>query len=276
MHERWPSLPFVEGLIGFAPQIGDLESAPQKCRFYDARPLADELSLDREGFRLVAHDSPLARRGDVELLRREWRAYVEELAPAIQEIMGASWVLPRTASNTGLVVRSATKIEAGQPFQYARNKGGIEVPYPNAHLDYTEASALNLARAENHQRGLPERRYSRLVIIQAWQAVSPPPQDRPLALMDASTLDTADTFAMGADPQPGDYSGDAIRPRYVLFNPAQRWCYFPNMVASDLIIFKGYDSANSATPPHGSFLNTAVAAARPRESVESRFFVYYE
>jgi hypothetical protein len=42
------------------------------------------------------------------------------------------------------------------------------------------------------------------------------------------------------------------------------------------VIFKGYDSANAATPPHGSFLNTTVPDAHPRESVESRFFVYYD
>jgi hypothetical protein len=273
---RRSDLPYVEGVIGFASGLGAVDNVMRECRFHDARPIVDELSLDREGFRLVRHDSALARSGDVELLRREWRPYVEELAPVIRQVMGASYVLPRTASNTGLVVRSATKIDPGQPFHYVRNKGGIEVPYPNVHLDYTEASALNLARAEHHHRGLPERRYSRLIIIQAWQAISPPPQDRPLALMDASTLEAADTFTTLPDPDPDDYSGDAIRPRYVVFNPAQRWHYFSNMVASDLVIFKGYDSANAATPPHGSFLNQAVAGAHPRESVESRFFVYYD
>ena len=270
-------LPHVEGTIGFAPAIGDSSNAPRRCRVYDARPIADELSLDREGFKLIRHESPLASSGDVELLRREWLAYLEDLAPAVQAALGASWDVPRTASNTGVVVRSATRIKPGEPFHYVRNKGAIEVPYPNAHMDYTKASALNLARAEHYQRGIPERPYSRMIIIQAWQAISPPPQDRPLALMDASTLDAADTFPLGSDPDPDDYSGDAIRARLVVFNPAQRWCYFSNMVANEVILFKGYDTANLATPPHGSFLNEAVAAeAHPRESVEGRFFVYYE
>jgi hypothetical protein len=275
--DKRDSLPFVEGTIGFAPKIGDVANEPRKCRFYDARPIADELSLDREGFRLIHHDSPLALDGDVERLRRDWLAYLEDLAPAIQQALGASWVIPRTANNTGVVVRSATRIKPGEPFFYARNKGGIEVPYPNVHMDYTEASALNLARAEHYQRKIPERPHSRMMIIQAWQAISPPPQDRPLALMDASTLDERDTFKMGPDPDPDDYSGDAIRPRYATFNPAQRWYYFPDMIAREVVLFKGYDTANSATPPHGSFLNEGLgASARPRESVEGRFFVYYE
>jgi hypothetical protein len=270
-------LPYVEGTIGFAPAIGDANNAPRQCRVYDARPIADDLSLDREGFKLIRHPSPLASRGDVELLRREWLAYLEDLAPAVQAALGASWIVPRTASNTGVVVRSATRIKPGEPFYYVRNKGGIEVPFPNAHMDYTKASALNLARAEHYQRGIVERPYSRMIIIQAWQAISPPPQDRPLALMDASTLDAADTFPMGSDPDPDDFSGDAIRARLVVFNPAQRWHYFSNMAADEVILFKGYDTANAATPPHGSFLNEAVAAhAHPRESVEGRFFVYYE
>lgn len=63
----------------------------------------------------------------------------------------------------------------------------------------------------------------------------------------------------------------------MVFNPNQRWAYFSDMTASDVVLFKGYDTANSATPPHGSFLNEALAAtAYPRESVEGRFFVYYD
>ena len=276
-HSR-DQLPYVNGLLGFAVRKGETENKPRECRFYDARPIADELSLDKEGFILIRHDSELARKGDVDLVRRESGAYLEDLAPAIKQALGASWVVPRTASNTGVVVRSATKIEPGQPFAYVRNKGAIEVPFPNAHMDYTQASALNLARAEHHQRGIAERPYSRLIIIQAWQAISPPPQDRPLALMDASTLDPNDAFPMlNNDPDPDDYSGDAIRARFVVFNPNQRWHYVSNMVHDDVVLFKGYDSANQATPPHGSFLNTALGdRGQPRESVEGRFFVYFD
>jgi hypothetical protein len=46
------------------------------------------------------------------------------------------------------------------------------------------------------QQGIPERPFSRLVIIQAWRAFSLPPQDRPLAAMDATTLGESDTFVV--------------------------------------------------------------------------------
>lgn len=270
------SLPCVTGQMKFADAVGDVAGSPYACKVYDARPIADDLSLDREGFKLIQHESKLARQGDVDLLRRESDAYLNDLAPVIKEAMGASWVVPRTASNTGVVVRSATKIVPGEPFHYVRNKGGIEIPYPGVHLDYTADSAKQLARAENYQRGVPERPYSRLILIQAWQAVSPPPQDRPLAVMDASTLDWKDTFVMNGPPDPDDMSGDYFQASMVVFNPAQHWYYFSNMVPSDIVLFKGYDSANRATPPHASFLNESLGASgRPRESVEGRFFVYY-
>jgi hypothetical protein len=254
-----------------------MESAPRPGRFYDARPIADRLSLDCEGFRLIKHDSERARAGDVDRLRREALAYLDDLAPAIKEAVGASWIVPSTCSKTGVIVRSATKVPPDQPFHHVQNRGAVEMPYPNAHMDYTAAAALNLARAENHRRGIAERPFSRLMIVQAWQALSPPPQDRPLTLMDASTLDQEDVFAIGPTPDPDDYSGAALQGRFVVFNPDQRWYYFSNMTYDDVALFKGCDSANLATPPHASFVHQSVAAnAYPRESVEGRFFVYFE
>jgi hypothetical protein len=123
-------LPYVMGQMKFADKLNSMESSPYDCKVYDARPIADELSLDREGFRLIKHESTLAKQGDVDVLRRESDAYLADLAPAIKEALGASYVIPRTASNTGVVVRSAKKIVPGEPFYYVRNKGGIEIPFP--------------------------------------------------------------------------------------------------------------------------------------------------
>jgi hypothetical protein len=271
-------LPYVEAELGY-PTKEDPTLEGHKIhvrRIHDARPIAGELSLDREGFTLMKHKSALAGKGDYGLLLRESAAYADELTPAIKEFMGASWVVARRG---GVVVRSATKINPANPRGYARNKGGIEVPYPNVHMDYTADSAKHLARAENYQQGIPERPFSRLVIIQAWRAFSLPPQDRPLATMDASTLGESDTFVAGNPPDPNDLSGDVFQARMVLFNPEQRWYYFSQMQRDEVLLFKGYDSdpARNAAPPHSSFTNTALGTrAVPRESVEGRFFVYYD
>jgi hypothetical protein len=260
----------------FTARTGEMESAARQCKVFDARPIADELSLDREGFRLIKHEAELTKHGDVNVLLGQTQAYLDDLAPAIKEAMKASWVVPSTGSKTGVIVRSSTKIGPGDAFYHTQNRGHVEIPFPGMHLDYTPEAAVNLARAENHRRGLPERPYKRLIIIQAWQAVSEPPQDRPLALMDASTLDPSDTIVAGPYPDSNDLSGDVLQARLVVFNLSQRFYYFSDMTHGEVILFKGYDSANSLTPPHASFLNTSLGSmARPRESIEGRFFVYY-
>ena len=171
-------LPFIEGGLGYpvddvtTTHEGTAGHAPRRCRIYDARPIVNQLSLDREGFVLVEHESELARQADYGLLRREHLAYLDELTPVIKDVMDASWVVARQG---GVVVRSATKLDPVNPV-YTYNKGGIEVPYPNVHLDYNFASAVQLARGENYQQGLADRPFSRLVVLQAWRAISPHPK----------------------------------------------------------------------------------------------------
>ena len=65
-------------------------------------------------------------------------------------------------------------------------------------------------------------------------------------------------------------------PRY---NPSQRWYYLPEMTPDELYLFKGYDSNVHYKPwaPHSAFDNRKkYPEALPRESVETRFYVYYE
>jgi hypothetical protein len=275
------ALPFIEGGLGYpvddvtTTHEGTAGHAPRRCRVYDARPIVGQLSLDHEGFVLLEHESKLASQADHGLLRREHLAYLHELTPLIKDVMDASWVVARQG---GVVVRSATKLDPVNPV-YAYNKGGIEVPYPNVHLDYNFASAVQLARGENYQQGLADRPFSRLVVLQAWRAISPPPQDRPLALMDASTLSPEDTYETGTPLHPGDLSTNSFQTRGVHFNPDQRWYYFSEMAHTEVVLFKGMDTdaATNATPPHSSFVNESLGSlAQPRESVEARFFVYYD
>ena len=270
------SLPAVNGRMKFAAPNGEMENTARGCKIFDARPIADELSLDREGFRLIKHDSEVTKHGDADRLLGQTQAFLDDLAPVIKEQLRASWVVPSTGSKTGVIVRSSTKIGPDDAFYHTQNRGHVELPFPGVHLDYTPEAAVNLARAENYRRGQPDRSYTRLIIIQAWQAISQPPQDRPLALMDASTLEANDTIVAGPNPDPNDLSGDVLQARLVVYNPLQRFYFFPNTNNGEVILFKGYDSVNSLTPPHASFLDTSLGSTtRSRESIEGRFFVYY-
>lgn len=65
-------------------------------------------------------------------------------------------------------------------------------------------------------------------------------------------------------------------PRY---SPHQRWYYFPDLTDDELIMFKGFDTERDcrAGAAHVGFDNRrAFPDAKPRESFEARFFVYYD
>lgn len=74
------------------------------------------------------------------------------------------------------------------------------------------------------------------MLIQAWRALSPPPQDIPLALckqhccrFDIPVVD------FGSDTQ--NQSDGAAKSTAVHYNPAQDWYYFPEMTPDELIWF---------------------------------------
>ncbi|MGY4183001.1 hypothetical protein ACVIHH_008292 [Bradyrhizobium sp. USDA 4518] len=224
----------------------------------DARPIVDELSLDREGFTLIQHKTSCADVRDPEIMREK---YNKEMVPFIKDYFNASWVVPK---GDGLVLRRA---------------GGSSIPGVRetigpAHIDYARTYAPILAAEDAKAQGIPIRTYSRLMVIQAWRVLSPPPQDTPLALCDASSV-------LDADIVPHDFTsvtGASFTSCILHHDPLQRWYYFPQMTSGELILFKGYDSKEScnAVAPHQGFDNLrACPNAKTRESVEHRFYVYY-
>ncbi|MDF0498639.1 CmcJ/NvfI family oxidoreductase [Bradyrhizobium yuanmingense] len=242
----------------FFPRYEAIPMVSHEVTIRNARPIVDDLSLDREGFALVQHKTSCAKERNAEILADR---YLEEMVPFLKDYFNAAWVVPK---RDGVIVRSAAKNAAT----------GIRGTAGMAHIDYAPISAPMLAARENHVQGLPIRSYSRLMIIQAWRAVSPPPQDIPLALCDsASVLDT--------DVLVHDYVSDIgadWKSCLLYYSPLYRWYYFPDMTQDELILFKGYDSEENcnARAAHTGFDNRrAYPNALPRESIEARFYVYY-
>lgn len=231
----------------------------------DARAIQNELSLDEQGFMLVKHKTAYAHERDPEVLRKD---YLDEMCGFIQAHFKASWVVPR---RQGMYVRTAARQDD--------TPAAVRGPAGYAHIDFARSGAEQLSRTENQLQGLPDRPYSRLMLIQAWRALSTPPQDFPLALCDSRTMSESDTFEKDGAVGPKAVAGNTFKSLAVHYNPRQRWYYFSNMQPDELILFKSYDSLEGRTPkvPHSAFDNRAVFPnARPRESVEARFFVYFE
>lgn len=281
------SLESVQGQINFARRTSD-EKAPAvvtppqlslplvnyDVTIRNARPITNELSLDVEGFTLVKHNLPCIGERDVEILRNK---YQEEMVPFIKDYFKASWVTPTHLG--GLTIRSL----GGTSFSPSVVEGDRHQDRGNdvrtfgagfAHIDYSPVAGPMIAARDNQLRGLEIRAYSRLMIIQTWQALSPPPQDFPLAFCDSSSIsdaDLVDTYFRGY--------GVTHMARILHYNSSHRWYYFPEMVPSEFILFKGYDSAmhDRRWSAHSAFDNRrAHPHAKPRESIETRYYVYYE
>ncbi|MBH5396244.1 hypothetical protein HZZ13_00130 [Bradyrhizobium sp. CNPSo 4010] len=224
----------------------------------DARPIVNELSLDKEGFVLVKHKTSCANELNAEGMGAR---YLDEMVPFIKNYFNASWVVPK---RDGVIVRSAAQSAAP----------GVRGAAGMAHIDYASISVPMVAARENQTLGIPIRSYSRLMLIQAWRAVSPPPQDNLLTVCDHSTVPDADIVVHDYTSDTGSEWKSAV----LHHNPLHRWYYFPEMAPDEVILFKGYDSEIScnAQAPHTGFDNRrAVPNAKPRESIEARFFVYF-
>ncbi|MCK1396785.1 hypothetical protein IVB45_05745 [Bradyrhizobium sp. 4] len=228
---------------------------PYDVTIRDARPIVSELSLDRQGFTLIQHKISHANDGDRDI---GYDKYLEEMVPFIKNYFNASWVVPR---RQGVVVRSAKALR------------GVREPSVMAHIDYAPIAGPMLAAVEDRSQDIPIRSYSRLMIVQAWHALSPPPQDFPLAFCDGGSVHDTDIAVVDYT-----YLGFTFKSCAVHFNPAHRWYYFPEMTANEFILFKGYDSEPHCNPKaaHSAFDNRRKHPnAEPRESIEARFFVYY-
>nr|WP_276575463.1 CmcJ/NvfI family oxidoreductase [Bradyrhizobium sp. Oc8] len=266
----------VKGEIGFVPRtsregptyevsgyVNQIVSHEVSIR--DARPIVDKLSLDREGFILVNHAISSLNESDPRVMTSK---YVEEMASFLKSHFNASWVVPYAQGGLGAAIHRSA--DAAKVAGATRGRARV------AHIDFSPKSAPVIAALSDQANGFRSRSYSRMMLIQTWCALSPAPQDFPLALVDGSTVvDTDIVEDCRTDP-----SVDIESALWLLqHSPGQHWYYFSDMKPNEFILFKGYDSEDYGNPrsAHTAFDNRrAFPDATPRESIETRFFVYFK
>jgi hypothetical protein len=230
-------------------------------RIHDGRGV--DLSLDREGFILARHPCPLAPDAD---LTSGAAAYLASVAAFLKELSGAELVL---AQGTGLLKRHAER---------AKVEGAVG-PSRWAHMDYTEYAANKWVDWIEGWQDVKLRHWPRFAIYQTWRCISPPPQDNTLVLCDAASIRPEQCIVFDAClRQPYDAPGAQFESQLCRFDPGQRWFYFPNLTADELIVFKAYDSDHSrwAQALHNSADIPGVPEdAAPRVSIEARFFAFF-
>ena len=223
---------------------------------YDARAVADRLSLDREGFVLL-HRSTAAK--DLYDEAEISKIYYPECERLICEMTGA-----RRAVAFDHIVRNAARMAKGNQIKGYAGR---------VHNDYTAWSGPQRVRDLMGAEAEELLRH-RVAEINVWRPIRGPLLRSPLALCDATTLSEENLIA--SDLRYPDRTGETYA---VTYNPAQRWYYFPRMQADEAVLIRCFDSAREGAArfsAHGAFDDPQTPeGAPPRESIEVRALVFF-
>ena len=154
-----------------------------------------------------------------------------------------------------------------------REQKNIREPATLVHNDYTSNSGFVCLREQlgDEAEALAQGRFQ---IVNVWRPLTDPVEDYPLALVDARSL--SNEQLIDTERRAPNHIGEI---QLALHDPAQRWFYYPAMRPDEVLMFKTFDSIDEGRQPcsiHTAIhLEDAPADARPRESVETRAFVFY-
>jgi hypothetical protein len=241
---------------------------PRTVRVDDARLRVQPPSLTREGFELIAHRSDVS---DFRNPQEIARIYGPEIERLLFELTNADKIVligpavRRSAHCSSVPVR----LTSSGPLCETRSVYFV-------HIDISDSTAVQFAqRFRPKDHGRPVRRFAHYNI---WRALSPPPQDFPLAVCDSRSVSASDLVEADAVMDvPGkpesSYVGLVVR-----YNSRHRWSHFPDMNRDEVLVFKTHDSdpAHPNHVPHVAFNDpTCPSGVAPRSSIEMRAIAYW-
>jgi len=231
---------------------------PHRVAIHDARGMVSGWSLDRQGFSLIGFETAVTDFDDDATVRA---AYYPEVARAVKAATGADRV--------EIFDHTIRRHIPGT----SDDRIGPRQPVPRVHVDQTVISGPQRVHqvvpeeAEELLRG-------RVQVINLWRPIHGPVVDFPLALCDAASVGFDDLVA--SDHIYRDRVGETYQ---VLWRPAHRWFYVPQMRTDEALLIKCYDSRTDGTArfaPHTAFVDpTTPADAPPRVSIEVRTLVFH-
>jgi hypothetical protein len=243
--------------------------APYPVTIRNAR-LAGPFTLDEHGFCLGQHPSGIT---DWENNYGPDSAYAKQVCEVARRLSGADFVVPMS----GMIRTSGPTSATMQP------------PAGEAHVDFTQSCAARIAESIYRKAHANGPGYQRFIAFSLWRALSPPPQDMPLALCEGpSVRDDEGTHNTKVDV-PEIPTGDALyapiegeenmaAATIFRYSPEHRWWYFPDMRPDEVVFIKFYDSDHSKAwrCPHTAFHDTSRSDAQPRRSIEFRAIAYFQ
>jgi hypothetical protein len=232
---------------------------PREVVISDARPLSSKMSLDGEGVALVRHNSAVRNFYNDEEVKR---VYYPEAERLLAELTGADRV--HIFDHT---------VRRRVPGSEDRRGDAPRQPVARVHVDHTAKSAPQ--RVHDLLPGEADRLLrGRVQIINLWRPIRGPLRDAPLAFCDARTV--RPEHLVPTDLIYPDRVGETYS---LIFDPAHRWFYVPEMTVEDVLFLKCYDSETDGRArftPHSAFLDpTTPTDAAPRESIELRSLVFH-
>ena len=237
--------------------VSTSQSVTYRVPIRDARSMIGRLSLDKEGFVLLHHQTAVTDFYDEEQIKT---VYYAECERVMQEATGAERVVAFDH-----IVRNAAK---------AAIKGsGIKMPAKGVHNDYTAWSSPKRVRdlMGDEAGALLKNRFA---IINLWRPIRGPLLESPLALCDAQSLEEENLIA--SDLKYPDRTGETYS---ITYNPNQRYYYFPKMEPDEVVLIRCFDSALTGPrrfSAHTGFDDPETPAnAPPRESIEVRTVVFF-
>ncbi len=222
----------------------------------DARPIVDRLSLDREGFVMLHHQSAVQNFYDEDEIKS---VYYPECERVMKEATGAV-----RAVAFDHIVRNAA---------VAAKDKTIKIPAKRVHNDYTAWSAPQRVRDLMGDEA-EELLKHRFAINNLWRPIRGPVLESPLTLCDAQSL--AEENLIPGELRYPDRIGETYS---ITFNPDQRYYYFPKMQPDEPVLIRCFDSAPQGAhrfSAHTGFDDpTSPPDAPPRESLEVRMLVFF-
>jgi hypothetical protein len=262
---RNPPPPGAEPLtfVTEAEERSTMETLPgHEVWIHDVR--GEETSLDREGFVLVDHVSAVADFDRIEEDPAVDQQYIDEITTLLAEVSGADRVV-MLGGGKKRYGESATE-------KLAPLKNAKPARYP--HGDVTDVSGPEQAAGlVAFVPGLELAEFGRWALFNMWRSTTPPPQDHPLAVCDASTIRAADGVPVIAITEIRGLGDFEFETTGYLHNPDHRWCFFRDMTPSEVLVFKTHDSDPSRAHrvAHTAFTDPACPPGTPtRASVEMR------
>jgi hypothetical protein len=222
----------------------------------DARPLIGQLSLDKEGFVLLRHQTAVKNFYNEEEISSVY-------CPECERVMKGATGAARVVAFDHIVRNAAmATIEGSQ----------IKLPAKRVHNDYTAWSSPQRVRDLMGDEA-EELLKHRFAIINLWRPIRGPLLESPLTLCDAQSL--AEENLIASDLKYPDRTGETYS---ITYNPSQRYYYFPEMRADEAVLIRCFDSALEGPcrfSAHTGFDDpNSPADAPPRESIEVRTLVF--